>query len=56
MYLGVFGGPPDQSGFDFWTAELESGARTQADVLVAMTQSNDYVEQTVLAAVDYLIA
>ena len=56
MYLGVFGGPPDQSGFDFWTAELESGARTQADVLVAMTQSNDYVEQTVLAVVDYLIA
>ena len=55
MYLGVFGRPPDQGGYDFWIGQLNSNTKTQADVLVGMTQSNEYVHQTVDAAVDYLV-
>lgn len=53
MYVNVFGREPDQGGFDFWFAELESGARTQARVLVDMTQSNEYVEQTLEGVVNF---
>ena len=55
MYVNVFGREPDQGGFDFWFGELESGSRTQVDVLVDMTQSNEYVQLTVYSAVDYII-
>lgn len=55
MYVNVFGREPDQGGFDFWFGELESGNRSQVDVLVEMTQSNEYVQLTVFAAVDYLV-
>ena len=55
MYVNVFGREPDQGGFDFWFGELELGSRTQVDVLVEMTQSNEYVQLTVYSAVDYLI-
>ena len=53
MYRTVFGREPDQGGFDFWFGELESGRRTQARVLVDMTQSNEYVEQTLNDVVDF---
>ena len=56
MYVNVFGREPDQGGFDFWFGELDSGNRNQTDVLVDMTQSNEYVELTLNAVVDYLIA
>ena len=55
MYLGVFGRPPDEEGYNFWIGELDSGARDQAKVLEDMTQSNEFVLQTVDAAVDYLV-
>ncbi|WP_051298578.1 DUF4214 domain-containing protein [Marinobacterium litorale] len=54
MYEGVFGRAPDGEGYQWWLDELESGKRTQVDVLVDMTQSNEYVELTMLGAVDYL--
>lgn len=55
IYLNVFGRQPDEGGLFFWLGELRSGTRTQANVLVDMTQSNEYVEQTLIAVVDYLV-
>ena len=55
MYLNVFGREPDEGGLFFWLGELRSGNRTQANVLVEMTQSNEYVELTVSGVVDYLL-
>ena len=55
MYQNVFGRAPDQEGFDFWSNELDTGNRTQANVLADMTQSNEYVEMTVNPVVDYLV-
>lgn len=55
MYQNVFGREPDEGGFAFWFGELDSGNRTQTDVLVDMTQSNEYVELTAQNAVDFLI-
>lgn len=49
MYEGVFGRSPDLAGFDYWMSELYSGRRDQVDVFVDMTQSNEYVELTLLA-------
>jgi len=54
MYEGVFGRAPDGDGYNWWLNELESGSRNQVDVLVDMTQSNEYVELTVTGVVDYL--
>ena len=47
--------PQDPGGFEFWTTEIDTGAQSQAQALVLMTQSNEYVLQTVDAAVDYLV-
>ena len=55
MYVNVFGREPDDGGFNFWFGELNSGRRTQTDVLVDMTQSNEFVQLTINAVVDYLI-
>ena len=55
MCLNVFDREPDEGGLLFWLGELVSGNRSQADVLVEMTQSNEYVELTVSAAVYYLV-
>lgn len=55
MYQNVFGRAPDEGGFAFWSNELDSGNRTQANVLADMTQSNEYVEMTVNQVVDYLV-
>ena len=49
MFLNVFGREPDEGGLLYWLNELAAGNRSQADVLVEMTQSNEYVEQTVIA-------
>jgi hypothetical protein len=54
MYEGVFGREPDGAGYDWWLNELNSGHRSQVDVLVDMTQSNEYVELTLVGVVDYL--
>ena len=55
MYLKVFAREPDNDGFVFWLGELDSGSRTQTDVLVDMTQSNEYVLLTLIATADYLV-
>lgn len=54
MYSVVFGREPDNDGFLWWLDQLDSASRTQTDVLVEMTQSNEYVELTLSATVDYL--
>lgn len=54
MYEKVFGREPDAGGFEFWTRELASGSKTQTDVLVDMTQSNEYVELTLRPLAGYL--
>lgn len=56
MYQGVFGRSPDGDGYNWWLNELQTGNRSQVDVLVDMTQSNEYVELTKLEAADYLFA
>ncbi|MFT7287325.1 MAG: hypothetical protein ACI87W_001438 [Halieaceae bacterium] len=55
MYQFVFGRDPDADDFNFWTGELDSGSRSQAQVVVDMTQSNEFVGLTGLAAVEFLI-
>ena len=56
MYLNVFGREPDQAGFDWWVGELDSGSRSQARAFIEMTQSNEYVLQTLeaVAAFEFL--
>jgi hypothetical protein len=54
MYKGVFGREPDGVGYNWWLNELNSGRRSQDQVLVEMTQSNEYVELTLNKVVDYL--
>ncbi|MCF6239604.1 MAG: DUF4214 domain-containing protein, partial [Candidatus Marinimicrobia bacterium] len=61
MYEGVFGRVADEGGFNWWLDQLNGGYKgqdtgwpTQAEVLVDMTQSNEYVELTVTGVVDYL--
>lgn len=56
MYQGVFRREPDSDGYLWWLDELVSGRRSQTDVLVQMTQSNEYVELTLNDAADYLYA
>ena len=55
MYRSVLGREPDNDGYVWWLGELDSGAKSQTDVMVDMTQSNEYVELTVSATVDYLV-
>lgn len=43
MYRNVLGREPDREGLDFWLGELADGRRSQADVLLRMTGSNEYV-------------
>ncbi len=54
MYEGVFGRVADADGYNWWLNQLETGGYSQADVLVNMTQSNEYVELTLAGVVDYL--
>lgn len=54
MYQGILGRAADWSGRDWWIDTLESGERTQATALLAMTQSNEFVEKTRFDAADYL--
>ncbi|MFT7286671.1 MAG: hypothetical protein ACI87W_000780 [Halieaceae bacterium] len=55
MYENVFGRAPDEEGFNFWTGELDSGARSQQRVVVDMTQSNEFIELTANGMTDFLI-
>ena len=55
MYENVFGREPDPDGFEWWIDQLESGARDQAQVVVDMTQSNEFIQLTAMDTVDYLI-
>jgi len=54
MYEGIFGRDADSSGYNWWLNELNSDNRDQVDVLVDMTQSNEYVEITLTGTVDYV--
>lgn len=54
MYEGVFGRAPDQGGYEYWIDQLNSGASDQGEVLVYMTQSNEYIDQTLETVADYL--
>jgi hypothetical protein len=38
-YLNVLGRPPENAGLDYWTHVLDSGAATEAQVLVAFSES-----------------
>ena len=53
IYSGVFGREPDQSGFDYWVGILDSGEKTQAGAFIDMTQSNEYVELTLVTVSNY---
>jgi len=53
MYIGVFGRQPDADGLDWWLGRLDSGAKTQASAFIDMTQSNEYVELTLLAVAEF---
>lgn len=54
MYEGVFERAPDQAGFDYWVGELDSERYSQSEALVAMTQSDEYVQKTYVAVADML--
>jgi len=53
MYRNVFGREPDIGGYNFWKAEIDSRRRSMPDVLVEMTQSNEYVRLTLDSVVAY---
>ncbi|MBS99629.1 MAG: hypothetical protein CMI01_13250 [Oceanospirillaceae bacterium] len=52
IYRGVFGRLPDSEGFGWWLSELESGNRSQSQVFIDMTQSNEYVQITANVVAD----
>lgn len=53
MYNGVFGREPDEGGYNWWVEQLDSGAKTQAGAFIEMTQSNEFVEITLIAVADF---
>jgi len=55
MYEGVFERAPDQAGFDYWAGELDSGNRSQTQVFIEMTQSDEYVQKTYMTVADMLL-
>jgi hypothetical protein len=56
MYVNVFQREPDNEGYLWWLGQLDDGHKNSDLVLVEMTQSNEYVELTLVAAADYLVA
>lgn len=54
MYEGVFGRAPDTEGYEYWTGKLDSGDYSQPLAFTFMTQSNEYVEQTLEVVADYI--
>lgn len=46
VYRTVFGREPDVAGFNWWLQILVSGEKSNVQVLVDMTQSNEYAELT----------
>ena len=53
MYQGVFDREPDEEGFSFWVGKLDREESTQSQVLVDMTQSNEYIENTIQTVWDF---
>jgi uncharacterized protein (TIGR01370 family) len=54
IYQVVFGREPDNDGFLWWLDQLDGNNRSQTDVLVDMTQSNEYAELTTWAVTEFL--
>ncbi len=54
MYEGVFGREADNEGYSYWMNRIVDGSITEAGVLVEMTQSNEYINQTLDTVADYL--
>ena len=42
VYNNVLGRQPDQGGLDFWTNQLDSGAMTRGQVMLAFSDSNEF--------------
>ena len=42
VYKNVLGRQPDQGGLDFWTGQLDSGAMTRGQVMLAFSESSEY--------------
>ncbi len=53
MYDNAFDRAPDAGGFAHWVAQLDSGAMTRADVMVAFSESAEFVANTSPVALEY---
>jgi hypothetical protein len=42
IYTDVLGRPADADGVKYWTARLDSGARTRGTVMVGFSESSEY--------------
>ncbi len=54
MYETAFGREADQAGYDWWMNELDTGNRSQGDVLLEMTQSNEFILLTEWVVAEYV--
>lgn len=41
IYQNIFGRDPDAGGLAYWTAKLDSGAKTRGDVMVSFSESSE---------------
>jgi hypothetical protein len=48
IYRTVFGRAPDAGGFAWWVEQIDTGAKSLVDVLAEMTQSNEFVNATLV--------
>jgi uncharacterized delta-60 repeat protein len=46
VYQNVLGRAPDTAGRDFWVGQLASGARTRGQVMVAFSESAEFIESS----------
>ncbi|MEM7317514.1 MAG: DUF4214 domain-containing protein, partial [Pseudomonadota bacterium] len=53
LYQNVLNRTPDAVGFEHWTGFLERGERDRADVVERFAQSQEFVSNTELDAMDY---
>jgi hypothetical protein len=53
IYQNVFGRAPDTGGFNWWVGQLDSGQTSQSQAFIDMTQSNEYVQLTLVAVADF---
>lgn len=42
VYQNVLGRPGDSTGMDFWTGQLDSGARTRGSVMVGFSEASEF--------------